>query len=207
MQMKSSFDHKILVVAAARFEAEPTLKLLDQMKYPYEFFAIGVGCILAAKRCYDLAAKAKGKYTFYIGSCGIFGDFKSPYLVSANIVYWMPTCSRIGVSLDFSKFYPPIKLKESSGTLSRFNILTSSSVSLTDKFSLSARGVFKDESVLAENMELYSVAEALNTSNKLWTILGVTNSIGKKAHSQWNNHHKEVANLSAVFIRKTLNNL
>ena len=127
-------------------------------------------------------------------------DFKDPYLVTVESVYWMPTGERCGLAKVFDTLYPPVRLLPTL-TLPKRVLLTSTSVSMVDTISVS----LPPRGSLIENMELYPVAERLvSLAKRFDTIIGITNQIGPEASQQWQKNYHSVARLTGDFVSENL---
>ena len=196
----------LLVVAAARFEAEQSLSVLKSVDPTVEFFELGVGPLPAAKAEAALLEKCRGKDVLYIGSCGSFYPFEGLHLTSADEVHWMPPCMRTGIASYPEEFsMKPFQCPESPLELPRKSVLTTPSISLVDHFAPEVLSIIPHRNSLTENMELYCVMGALLQARSLHTILGVTNQVGPEGSRQWEANFREIAKMTAEFISRERN--
>ena len=193
----------VLVLAAARFEAQKTLDLLNEKNISYEFFELGIGPINASRNFYSLKEKCLAKNVLYLGTCGTFSEFKTIEIFQATTVYWQPACVRTSLASFNPKWHPPIKLKENKNiNLKKKIVLTSPSISLSSKISPTLNLPAREN--LVENMELYCVSEALNQANSLTTVLALTNACSFEGRKKWQENHQEASKLSMLKIKDFL---
>jgi hypothetical protein len=174
-----------LILAAAPFEVEDDL--LPFLK------CVGIGPVRSAIEAASLP-NIESQDVLFVGSCGVFSDFKAPTLFGISEVQW----SDLGMRLDlsYSVAMPAIKLDPPVGLESRI-ALCSGSVARDNRLPIN---MSKDHYV--ENLELYSVASALiPRARSFQAILCSTNLTGPNSHEQWKANHKEAARICSAFIR------
>jgi len=195
---------KILLVSATGFEVDPTFEALKSLGHEVEKFTVGIGALEAAKRAHALADVVKNQNVIFIGSCGHFTSFDDGQikLTSAKTVHWLPTCERQSLSYSIKGSSPPVTMKTPPSwcSLKQSNVLCAPAISLTDtlpsKFT---------PSECVENVELYSVANELNSAKTLAVILAITNKVGLNSHEQWKSGFKLAAQETSDFIKRHLN--
>lgn len=193
----------LLVVAAARFEAEQSLAVLKTFDPSVEFFELGVGPLPAAKSEARLFERCRGKDVIYIGSCGSFYPFETLHLTTVDEVHWMPPCMRTGIASYPEQFWQkPYKCPEAILPLLKKSVLTTPSISLVDHFAPNIVSKLPPIHSLTENMELYTVMDALLQARSLHTILGVTNQVGPEGSKQWEKNFREIAKMTAEFLQQ-----
>ena len=196
-----------LLLSAAPFEVQPTLQLCTDAGAPVDYHSIGVGSLAAAKSCPTLTSLAQDRHVVLIGTAGVFGPFHHIEVVTTTEVHWLPTSDRTGQSYSIKGVCPPLYLRPSSVVtgarrLEQCVTVCSPSISCTPSFE---KSVLKQANLdqrkgrrLIENLELYSIAEELDTVAKDFTILlAITNEIGAEAHRQWKNNFARAAELTA----------
>lgn len=193
----ASHQSRLIVAAAAFFEARDVLEALAAHSRPVTFIEVGIGAIKSAQIAARTTALINNRPVLFIGSCGTSDEFRGPELISARSVTWAPADVRHGESYLIPFAEPEVALDPltRSGLLNE--CIISCSASITSR---------KDpQSGIYENLELYGVASAwkCRTSN-FRSILGVTNLLGPDAHLQWKANHKEVGRLTAVFVAEHL---
>lgn len=193
----------ILIVSAAKFEAQPTLSCLEEYSISADFFECGIGPVHAAKSVSELKRAAQGRQVYFLGSCGIFGEFSTPFLCTTDEIHWMPTGERMGHAKLMDHIYPPYSLKIPNPlNLPLVKILTSSSVSLSNEIKLKH---LPNPDCLVENMEAYCIAKDLyEASSSLEIIMGITNQVGPNGSDQWSANFKSVARMTAQYMERRL---
>ena len=194
---------KLAVFSAAGFEAEPLLSVLAENQLDFVAHTFGVGALKAARSIVNLSQAARDRHAIFIGTCGTFGNFDGPSLISANEVHWLPTCERAGLSYAIPDSAPPVKINRPlpwTSSLRVATVICAPNISLTNSLPPSL-----NPSNCVENIELYSCAEALQDSAlSLSAILCTTNAVGPGAHEQWVRNFKNAARLTADFVRENL---
>ena len=150
-----------------------------------------------------IGQKCVGRHSLFVGTCGVFGEFSEPELVTASSAKWLPACERTGISYAVPNTAPDISFL-TPGILAHglraAKVICAPNISLVDTLPGSIRN---DRCV--ENLELYSCAEALaKNSLSLSVLLCVTNAVGKDAHTQWKSNFAQAAQLTAGFIKENL---
>lgn len=190
----------LLVLSAARFEAEQSLEVLKK-KYAVEYYEIGIGPIPAAKSDVHLQEICKGRDVLYLGSCGSFYPYEDLHLITVDKVYWMPACLRMGLSSVPEGLYSPYEF-QISNSLEKKSVLTSATISLVDMIDEKQKFNLPPAQHLVENMELYACAPSLLKAKTLNIILGVTNQVGPQGHDQWLANFKKIAKMTAEFLER-----
>jgi len=193
----------LTIIAAAKFEVEPLKNVLEQLGFTPEVHVVGVGALNAAKNARPIAEACRGKKVVFVGTCGTFGSFSKPFLVTGKEVHWQPTSDRLGFSYTVKDSAPMITLKKRSDLvqgLPEKSILCCPSIStigtLPENFTA-------DNCV--ENLELYSCAAEISAKAADFSvILCVTNSVGPDSHSQWKQHFLGAATETADFFKTAL---
>jgi hypothetical protein len=193
----------LVIVAAAKFEADPLTSALEEKGHAPEARLTGIGAINAAKKARAIGDAVRGRHVIFVGTCGTFGSFQRVSLVRASDVAWSPTCERMGVSYTVKDSAPPIALPEPPAwakTLPARKVLCSPGISLVSKL---PDGTAADTSV--ENLELYScIGEIAANAASLAVILAITNAVGADSHAQWRQHFAAAAGLTAEFVASKL---
>ena len=193
----------LIVLSAVLEEAEPTLKVLENLTVNVDYYAVGVGPINAAITTMKLLSQVEGKTVLVIGSCGCFHPITRPYLVVAREVHWLPTCERTGIAKRMQQFNPPIALNPTIRNLPQKTILTSSSISFDSRI---CHNDLAHKEELVENMEAYPIAKVLhNQVEKLIYLFGITNQIGPKASDDWATNRQAVAKLTSKYMQDNTN--
>lgn len=192
----------LLVISAVKFEAKPTLEMLDSNGVNYEYMEFGVGPINAAKSALKIKNGAKGKNVLYLGSVGTFGVFTDPHLVVIDKVWWMPTAERMGLAKCMEDMNTPVDIPLTGYfDLPVRQILTSSSVSFTADISVN----LPQHDVLVENMEAYSiVGDLIESAQSLDVIMGVSNAVCPEGSTQWAENFELVSNMTAKYLERLL---
>ena len=99
---------KISILIAEKFEADALLKTLEENSIAYDYFVLGLGTRESAKSAPEVVDFCGGKDVIFIGSCGIFGLFKSIELVQVGSIKWQPAGDREGLSYTIENSAPPI---------------------------------------------------------------------------------------------------
>jgi hypothetical protein len=188
-----------IIVAAAKFEADPLVSALQEKGHTPETRLVGVGAINAAKKARAIGDSVRGRNVIFVGTCGSFSGFSKVTLVRANEVLWSPTSERMGFSYTVKDSAPPIALPEAPAwarSLPTRRVLCSPGISLVSKL---PDGIAPDAAV--ENLELYScIGELAASAASLAVILAVTNAVGPDSHAQWRQHFTLAAGLTAEFV-------
>lgn len=211
----------ITVLSAAKFEADPTLKVLEDMHVAHEFIELGIGPIHAAKKSSTL--HLEGKKVLYLGSCGVFSKDFIPEVVTCENVYWSPPSVRSGQSNLIEDVEPPITFENLSRFAKNFkkaSVFCSPTITLDETLIPSLSPVepkLKPENIVSietsskllkvENMELYSVADKLCEASSLSVLLGITNAVGPSGRTQWNDNFHLLAQKCADFSRRYITQL
>ena len=192
----------LLIISAVKFEAEPTLLMLDKNSIKYDYIEVGIGPLNAAKSATALKEKASQKNVLYLGSAGTFGTFSAPYLVRVSKVWWMPTAERMGLAKHMKDLHRPIGVPLTENIdLPIKQVLTSSSISLNNEISVELPG----QDLLIENMEAYPVTEQLTASAKsVDIIMGITNGVGPQGSEDWARYFKQVSQMTADYLEERL---
>ncbi len=191
------------IIAAAKFEVEPLKNVVEQLGFTPEVHVVGIGALNAAKNARTIAEACRGKNVVFVGTCGSFGPFTKPYLVTAKEVLWLPTSDRLGFSYTIKDTAPIIPLKKRGDLvqgLPEKTIICCPSIStigtLPEQYSAET---------CVENLELYSCAAEISAkAAELSIVLCVTNAVGPDSHSQWKQHFLSAATETAEFFKNAL---
>ncbi len=187
-----------LFISAAVFEHAPLREYLPTLN-DTNFALCGIGPLAAAKAAERLADAARNRDVIFIGTAGVFGEFISPYVARAVGVRWLQADERLGHAYAVDGIYPRIPLPTAppwATHLPATEVLCTSTISLDPHLPTAVT-----TASCVENLELYSCAGELLASAKSFVALfGITNTIGRHAHQQWQQHHAEAARLTAKFI-------
>lgn len=183
-QLTAENKKKLVILSAAKFEADALLKSLEENSIAYDYLCVGVGALEAAKSAKIVGEFCRGKDVIFIGSCGIFGAFKNIELVQVGSIKWQPTGDREGLSYTIENSAPPIDsdikpFRNIEVSLPKCTMICAPGVSLKQHHAY-------EQALHCESLELYSVAaEILNSCASFTSIFAITNSIGPDAHVQW----------------------
>lgn len=198
--MKFSSQHssrRLILIAAARFEAAPTMSFLADLGIPYTFIEVGVGAVMAARVATSLRSLAVERDVLFLGSCGTSNFFQASTLVTPREVLWNPSDVRRRSGYLVTNAEPGI-------SLTPIPALTVVTVSCSGSITLQK----EDEPDIYENLELYSVAAALGgVCRRFSAVLGVTNELGPRAHEQWKAHFKNISDLTATHLKEHIDSL
>lgn len=188
----SDSNTRLIIAAAALFEAKEVLDVLSAKLVPVTFIEVGIGAIKSAQIAARTASLVAGRDVLFIGSCGTSNLFCKPSIISAASVQWEPPDVRHGESYLIPHAEPEIALDVLPGKLAVGKISCSGSITLRAENSAD----------IYENLELYSVASTWRpTVHRFWSILGVTNQLGPNAHQEWKKNFRDAAKLTADLVR------
>jgi hypothetical protein len=194
---------KPLLVAAAQFEIAPLIAALNLGDDPTASYIFGIGALEAARNSVFLHELSKGRDVIFLGTCGIFAGFNPLEIVECRTAHWLPFGLRVGKTYKIAGSMPPINIlkgQEKATSARSVDVVCSSTISLDSHLPPDF-----DPLVTVENIELYSVSEAiLRSCQSFRAFLTVTNSVGPEAHVQWRGNYMEAAGESAKFIGKWL---
>ena len=126
----------------------------------------------------------QGADIWFVGSCGISGEFLKPEVFEISKVSWLPLGERKKISHRIGDLDPPVTIDHQN----RFplkNVICSSNLSLSNE------GMAEND---VENVEAYGVVHALQKNYKSFSMFLVsTNQVGAMGHEQWISHHKHAA--------------
>jgi hypothetical protein len=200
-------DKSLIIVSAAPFEAEATIKVCQGLGVHTTYLSCGIGPLKAAKAEQMIKEQVSGKTVLFLGSCGSFTAFKEIHLVQAYKTIWFTPCLQAGISWAIDGLYPPMDVP-SSLDLPKKVIATSSTISKEKAYLRNTETLLPDpEKDLVENCELYSCIEGLKAAAKLSVIMAVTNEIGPDARKQWRDNFRPAAELTAAYVGKHLDSL
>lgn len=196
-------NHRWCVLAAKKWEAQPTLNVLDQVNIDYHFIELGIGPLHAQRTAAQMPMYSK---ILFLGSCGEFTnhEFISPRLITTNILYWSPPSVRSKQSSLIADEYPAISLHnicDWNRCLESMPVFTSPAITLDADLIPQelSQGIYATG---VENMEIYSVCNALLMSEKLVIVLAITNGIGVNARKQWMQHNRAAYQMIAQWVAK-----
>lgn len=186
---------RLIVAAAAAFEAEAALNVLCSNHVSFTFIEVGIGALKSAQVAARMRDLVLGRPVLFLGSCGA-SQFSQCELIAAACVSWAPADVRHGESYLIPDKEPPVVLSPLPvPSLRACEISCSSSIT-----SRSEKSVH-----VYENLELYSTAMSWQPiATAFWGLLGVTNELGPQAHAQWKKYHTEVAELTSLFLNEHL---
>lgn len=191
------------IVAAARFEVEPLKNAVEHLGYVPEVHLVGIGAINAAKNARLVAEACRGKNVVFVGTCGTFGEFSKPQLITGTEIHWLPTSDRMGFSYTVKDTAPAITIKNplpSIAGLPSKKIMCGPSIS---KVTTLPDGYTPHEWV--ENLELYSCAQEISAKAASFSVIFcITNAIGPDAHVQWKEHFANAATETAEYFKSRL---
>jgi hypothetical protein len=191
------------IVAAARFEVEPLKNAIEHLGFSPEVHLVGIGAINAAKNARTVAEACRGKNVVFVGTCGTFGDFSKPQLITGSEVHWLPTGDRMGFSYTVKDSAPVFTLKRplpAVSALPQRKIICGPSVSKIAKL---PDGYIPAEYV--ENLELYSCGQEIGAKAGWFSVvLCITNAVGPDSHIQWKENFANAATETAEFFKTRL---
>ncbi|MBP9706210.1 MAG: hypothetical protein KBD78_01100 [Oligoflexales bacterium] len=176
--------NNLVILSAAKFEAVALLKILEEKSIVYEYLDVGVGALESAKSAVRICDFCQDKDVIFIGSCGIFGLFKSIELVQVATIKWQPAGDREGISYSIENSAPDIEAdtKPNSSievSLPKCTMICAPGVSLKPCLAY-------EQTLHCESLELYSLAaEIMKSCASFTSIFAITNAIGPDAHQQW----------------------
>jgi hypothetical protein len=187
---------KFVLMSAARFEAEPTIKLFDHHGVDYDYHEVGIGSIKSAQASQRL--NLSGKHVIFIGSCGVFNEDLDVKLITSKKCFWSPPSTRSGQSHlidgieDSIEFYNPHKL---SSELDHYTVAASPSITVDEN-------LVPSQKKCVENLELYSLASKLCEAASTLLVLGVTNKVHISGREEWAKNFKTISYMTADFFAK-----
>lgn len=184
-----------VVLSAAKFEALPLIKILEKNAVNFEYCEIGIGSINAAKKSLDL--RLKNKKVIFIGTCGVFAKDFQPHLLTASRCIWSPPSVRNNTSQLIDNIDPDYDL---SATTYLTKNLPKAIIACSPSITIDETLVPPIDENVAENLELYSIAEKLLEAKEVSIILGVTNRVCSEGRSQWLKNHKIIADMTANYL-------
>jgi hypothetical protein len=193
----------LTIIAAAKFEVEPLKNVLEQLGFTPEVHVVGIGALNAAKNARPIAESCRGKNVVFVGTCGSFGPFSKPYLVTGKDVHWLPTSDRLGFSYTIKDTAPAIPLKKRGDLVQGIPEKT-----ILCGPSISTIGTLPEQYIAdscVENLELYSCAAEISAkAAEFSVVLCVTNTVGPDSHSQWKEHFLGAATETAEFFKNAI---
>ncbi len=193
----------ILIISAVDFEVIPLRRLLHAKNINLDFFCFGIGALNAAKNHNKIRENVRGKDVIIIGTCGAFQPFSGVRLVTSHQWLWLPTSERLDKSEPIENLHPPVD-KESSllfSDLEPCKTLCCNNISTTNFISNSCKKKYQlSDSLLLENLEIYALAEALETAQSVHVCLAITNEVGEMGRRQWKENFKAAAELTASYV-------
>lgn len=194
---------ELSIIAAARFEIEPLKNVIEHLGFAPDVHLVGIGALNAAKNARPVAETCRGKNVVFVGTCGTFGEFQKPQLITGNEVHWLPTGDRLGFSYTVKDSAPVIALKKPwtvVAGLPQRKIICGPSVS---KIATLPESFPPGECV--ENLELYSCAQEIAAKAASFSVvLCVTNAVGPDSHLQWKENFANAATETAEFLKTRL---
>lgn len=194
--------NSVLIIAAARFEAEATILKLQSIGIVVEFLELGIGALAAVRSIATFDRFNKNQKIFYIGTCGLFGHFTGVELVVPVGVFYSDTAERLGLAYSIKGQYPEFLLNTppelSELGLRSVDVVSSGAISLEEHL---PENLKKTARPLVENLEIYGALPQLISSGlTVYAVLGVTNKIGREAHEEWKAHFRKAAEMTASLI-------
>ena len=189
---------KLTVLSAVKFEAEQTLRTLDDLGVVYDYIEVGIGPIHSARSSSSL--NLKGKNVLFIGSCGVFKEDLDVKLVSVSKVIWSPPSVRNGSSELIEGIEPEIRFPNLSGfsaSLEAYICACSPSVTLDEN-------LVPEQPKAIENLELYSVAHKLLEAKQLTILFGITNKVHSSGRAEWKENFKKIGTMTSDAIKKAI---
>lgn len=195
----------MVIVSAAEFEVRALQKSPHMVQA--RFVTVGIGPLAAAASAKDLAEEITGEDVIFVGSAGIFGEFDGVALRAITEAHWWPTCERHNLSESIEGLTPKVDFSPSPITekLPRAAAVSCPNISSSGqlpRYEVRQRGL--QDQVILENLEIYSVAAALNAANSVSVILGITNRVGAEGRQQWRANHELCAELTCGYLEREL---
>lgn len=187
---------RFVLMSAARFEAEATIKVFEQHGIDYDFHEVGIGAIKSSQASQRL--NLSGKHAIFIGSCGVFNEELNVKLITSQNCFWSPPSTRSGQSHLIEGIEEPIEfenLHRLSSELDNYNVAASPSITTDESLAPSHHKC-------VENLELYSVAAKLCEASSLLLVLGITNKVHMDGRDEWSRNFKTISQMTADFFDK-----
>jgi hypothetical protein len=186
-------------MSAADFEIAAVVKSLTSVNEDFSVIHCGVGIFPPIETGDVLRNQCAGRDVLFIGTCGIFGDFSKPTLVTTDSVHWEPAGDRIGTSYPVPKMEP--------FTVSALPHLPVCRLICGPSVSVDAMKSLRRTTTI-ENIEFYSVLRTLSScARSIRALFCITNAIGPDAHSQWKANFGQAGELSAEYVLANLREL
>lgn len=166
-----------------------------------DYLEIGIGLFAALQNCTNNRSMFIGRDIIFVGTGGVFDDFKKPELYLIDEVSWLPLCERLGISYQVPTM-PKIALKplNEHRNLKRAGAICSGNITKTDH-----PNYFTETKTYIENIELYSCALAAKDVCKSFTaLLASTNKVGPESHAQWKANYIEAASITEHYLKKSI---
>ena len=179
----------MIVVSAAKYEAEPLLAVCPDWQY----IECGVGIFAAATTAAQNHQLFVGQDILYVGSCGSFKPFKTIEVVRGDSIAWLPTCERLSASYTVADT-PTLSLQCQPEFASMPSCQVICAPNVSKQFTPQG-----DNQV--ENIEAYAFFHPIHRHiRSAQIILAITNQVGRHAHQQWQENYLPAAKL----IRQTI---
>ena len=191
----------MILLSAAEFEVQPLKQSMNRLGLNYLSF--GIGSLTAAKRTQQLLPQLKNQDVVIVGTCGTFGVFRGVELLTTDLIYWLPSGQRLGMSWAIEKEIPKVYNDQALyfRELPKRTVVASPTISKIKGLTDSIKKTLIAEEDLVENIELYSVVSQLMLHVKsLSVLLAVTNEIGLSARVQWRANYEEAATKTANYL-------
>lgn len=172
----------MIIVSAAKYEAEPLLASFPDWQYIE--FGVGIfAASLAASRNYQ---RFVGQDILYVGSCGSFKPFTDIEVVRGDSIAWLPTCERLSAS--YAVVDTPVlslQCRSEFSTIPSCQVICSPNVS---------KQLTHQDKHQVENIEAYAFFYPIHQHiRSAQILLAITNQVGEQAHQQWQANYRQAA--------------
>lgn len=194
----------MVIVSAARFETAPLLAHCADCHVPVTYIECGVGIFPATVCGEESRALCAEQEVLFVGTGGTFADFSAIEIVRGTSINWLPTARRLGLSyaVDTTPQLLPIPSSHHHDLPTR-DIICAPDISKVHALPDSLQPVN-----CVENIEAYAFLRAIiPVAKTIDVILAITNTVGEKAHGQWQHNHQHAALLTAEYVGARLQNL
>ncbi|MDE3270231.1 MAG: hypothetical protein OYH77_08120 [Pseudomonadota bacterium] len=181
----------MVVVSAARYEAEPLLAAFPGWQY-IEF---GVGVFAASVAAVENRHHLDGQDILYVGSCGGFKPFTGIEVVRGESIAWLPTCERMSASYTVADT-PVLAMpcRPEFRSVAGCRVICAPNIS--------KRLTHQDEHQV-ENIEAYAFFHPIHPHiRSAQILLAITNQVGEHAHQQWQANYSQAAEQIQDVVKK-----
>ena len=172
----------MIIVSAARYEAEPLLASFPDWQY----IECGVGIFAASVAALRNYQRLIGQDILYVGSCGSFKPFTGIEVVRGDSIVWLPTCERMSASYAVADTpILSVQCRSEFSSISSCQVICSPNVS---------KQLTHQDDHQVENIEAYAFFYPIhNHIRSAQILLAITNQVGEQAHQQWQANYRQAA--------------